>query len=82
MEKLLRVVNTLALLGILAVLILIFVRLPHQQQAPLTLGEFLSAVHGKDALAVRIAASSNPSAVGSLMKASVVIIKPLDEASW
>lgn len=34
MEKLLRVVNTVALLGILAVLVLILVRLPQTQHFP------------------------------------------------
>jgi hypothetical protein len=82
MEKSLRVVNTLALLGILAVLVLILVRLPQLQQKPLTLGDLMTEVHSKDATLARVSQSSNPAAAAALMKASVVFVKSLDETSW
>jgi hypothetical protein len=82
MEKSLRVVNALALLGILAVLVLILVRLPQLQQKPLTLGDLMTMIHGKDAVRDRLSRASNPAAAEALLKASVVIVSPLNETSW
>jgi hypothetical protein len=82
MEKSLRVVNTLALLGILAVLVLILVRLPQLQQKPLTLGDLMTVIHGKNAVRDRLSQVSNPAAAEALFKSPVVIVSPLNETSW